>query len=259
MVTNPAEPVVTDPVSGDLKKVMRQLKLGRMLDTLPERLILARQRHLSHAAFLELILADEATRRDTSSAARRARDAGLDATMHLETWDDSAAVRYDHTLWTDLASLRFLDGPHGALLLGAVGVGKTHLATALGHIAVRRRIPTLMLRGDSMFKRLKASRLDNSTEVEMRRLAQVQLLIIDDFALQPMDATATADFYELVVARHHKASTVLTSNRTPDEWLTIMTDPLLAQAAVDRLTSTAHELVIEGQSYRRRQKPSVDT
>ena len=251
--------VVSDPISTDLKRVMRQLKLGRMLDTLPDRLTLARQQHLSHAAFLELVLADEATRRDTTSAARRARDAGLDATMRLDTWDESAAVRYDRTLWTDLTSLRFLDGPHGALLLGAVGVGKTHMATALGHIAVRRRVPTLMFRADSMFKQLKGSRLDNSTEAEMRRLAQVQLLVIDDFALQPMDATATADFYELVVARHHKASTVLTSNRTPDDWLAIMSDPLLAQSAVDRLTSTAHELVIEGESYRRRQKPTVDS
>ena len=106
-----------------------------------------------------------------------------------------------------------------------------------------------------MFKRLKASRLDNSTEAEMRRLAQVRLLLIDDFALQPMDATETADFYELVVARHHQAATVLTSNRSPDEWLAMMSDPLLAQSAIDRLTSTAHELVVEGQSYRRRQKP----
>jgi DNA replication protein DnaC len=250
------KPVVSDPISADLKRVMRQLKLGRMLDTLSERLTLARQQHLSHAAFLELVLADEATRRDTSSAARRARDAGLDATMRLESWDETAAVRYDHTLWTDLTSLRFLDGPHGALLLGAVGVGKTHLATALGHIAVRRRIPTLMLRADTMFKRLKASRLDNSTEAEMRRLAGIRLLIIDDFALQPMDATSTADFYELVVARHHQASTVLTSNRSPDEFLAMMSDPLLAQSAVDRLTSTAHELIVEGESYRRRQKPS---
>ena len=94
--------------------------------------------------------------------------------------------------------------------------------------------------------------------VGISRLTPISELI-DDFALQPMDATATADFYELVVARHQKASTVLTSNRSPDEWLAIMTDPLLAQSAVDRLTSTAHELVIEGQSYRRRQKPSVDT
>jgi IstB-like ATP binding protein len=164
--------------------------------------------------------------------------------------------------------MRLRDNPHIArqdrtqLLQSVaftVGVGKTHLAMALGHIAIRRRVPTLMLRADAMFKRLKASRLDNSTQAEMRRLAQVRLLLIDDFALQPMDATETADFYELVVARHHNASPVLTSNREPSEWLTMMSDPLLAQSAVDRLTSTAHELVVEGQSYRRRQKPSVDT
>jgi len=251
--------IVQDPLSPELKRIMRQLKLGRMLDTLPERLVLARQQHLSHVAFLELVLTDEAHRRDSSSAARRAHQAGLDPAMRLDTWDESAAVRYDRTCWSELTSLRFLDGPHGALLLGAVGVGKTHLATALGHIAVRRRIPTLMLRADAMFKRLKASRLDNSTEAEMRRLAGIQLLIVDDFALKPMDAIETADFYELIVARHHKASTVLTSNRGPDEFLAMMSDPLLAQSAIDRLTSTTHELIIEGESYRRRQKPSVDT
>jgi DNA replication protein DnaC len=248
--------VVQDPISPDLKQVLRRLKLGKMLDTLPERLTLAKQQHLSHAAFLELVLADEATRRDTTSAARRAHTAGLDPGMRIDTWDDTAAVRYDHTLWNELTSLRFLDGPHGAVVLGPVGVGKTHLATALGHIAVRRRASVLMLRADAMFKRLKAARLDNSVEAEMRRLAQVQLLLIDDFALQPLDATETADFYELVVARHHKASTVTTSNREPAEWLTMMSDPLLAQSAIDRLTSTAHEFVIEGESYRRRQKPT---
>ena len=86
-----------------------------------------------------------------------------------------------------------------------------------------------MLRADSMFKRLKASRLDNSTDAEM-------LLLIDDFALQPTDATATADFYELIVARHHKASTVLTSNRGPDEWLAVMTDPPAAGTSSRRPT-----------------------
>lgn len=247
---------VVDPVSGELKQVLRRLKLGKMLDTLPDRLALARQQHLSHAAFLELVLADEATRRDTNSAQLRAHKAGLDAGMRLETWNESAAVRYDRALWNELISLRFLDGPHGACLLGPVGVGKTHLATALGHIAVRRRYSVLMLRADTLFKRLKAARLDNTVETEMRRLAQVRLLLVDDFALQPLDATETADFYELVVARHHIASTVVTSNREPSEWLAMMSDPLLAQSAIDRLTSTAHELVIEGESYRRRQKPT---
>jgi hypothetical protein len=117
------KPVVRDPISPDLKRVLRRLKLGKMLDTLPERLTLAKQQHLSHAAFLELVLADEATRRDTTSAARRAHTAGLDPGMRLDTWDDTAAVRYDHTLWNELTSLRFLDGPHGACLLGPSKAG----------------------------------------------------------------------------------------------------------------------------------------
>jgi DNA replication protein DnaC len=248
-------PALADPISADLKQILRTLKLGKMLDTLPERLTLARQNNLPHADFLELVLADEITRRDNSSAALRARAAGLDPGMRLETWDTTAAVQLDQTLWTELTTLRFLDGPHGALILGPVGVGKTHLATALGHIAVRRRVGVHMTRADRLFKRLKAARLDNSVETEMRRLAHTPLLIIDDFCLQALDATETADFYELVVERHHKAATVVTSNREPNEWLALMADPLLAQAAVDRLVSTSHELVIEGESYRRRQRP----
>jgi DNA replication protein DnaC len=137
-----------------------------------------------------------------------------------------------------------------------VGVGKTHLATALGHVAVRRRVSALMTRADKLFKRLKAARLYNTVEAEMRRLANIELLIIDDFCLQALDATETADFYELVVERHQRAATIVTSNRSPDEWLALMADPLLAQSAVDRLTSTAHELIVEGESYRRRQRPT---
>ena len=91
----------------------------------------------------------------------------------------------------------------------------------------------------------------------MRRLATVELLIIDDLALQLLDAASAIDFYELCVERHQRAATIVTSNRTPDEWLTMMADPLLAQSAVDRLVSTAHELIIEGPSYRQRQKPSI--
>ncbi len=108
-----------------------------------------------------------------------------------------------------------------------------------------------------LLKRLKAARLDNTVDYEMRRLAAVELLILDDFALQPLDAAETADFYQLCAERHQRASTVVTSNRTPEEWLSMMADPLLAQSAVDRLASTAHELVIDGESYRRRQKPSI--
>jgi len=249
--------MLTDPVSPELRSTLRALKLGQMLHTLPERLTLARQQNMTHADFLELVLTDEHTRREAKSASLRARAAGLDASMRLDTWDESAAVRYDRQLWNELASLRFLDGPHGALILGPVGVGKTHLACALGHIAIRRRRTVHMASAGKLFKRLKAARLDNTLDYEMRRLAGVELLILDDFALQPLGPAETADFYQLCAERHQRASTVVTSNRTPDEWLSMMADPLLAQSAVDRIVSTAHELIIEGESYRRRQKPSI--
>ena len=249
---------IRDAISPDLRATLRALKLGQMLHTLPDRLTLARQQNMTHADFLELVLADEAARREAKSASLRARAAGLDPGMRLDTWDPAAAVRYDQQLWNELASLRFLDAPHGALLLGPVGVGKTHLACALGHIAIRRRRGVHMARAGKLFKRLKAARLDNTLDYEMRRLATTELLIIDDLALQPLDPVSTTDFYELCVERHQKAATIVTSNRTPDEWLTMMADPLLAQSAVDRLVSTAHELIIEGPSYRQRQKPSIN-
>ena len=252
--TEQAGPV--DPIGPDLTRILRSLKLGGLGATLPERLALARARKMGHAAFLELLLSDEITRRDSRSAMLRAKAAGLDPTMRIDTWDEPDDLRYDRTLWSDLTSLRFTDAHHGVLVLGPVGVGKTHLASALGHIAIRRRISVHFARADKLFTRLRAARLDNTLKAEMRRLARVELLILDDFALRPLDPTQTSDFYEIIVERHRKAATICTSNREPAEWLTMMSDPLLAQSAVDRLTSAAHTLIIEGPSYRQRKHSS---
>src|SRR5207247_1930830 len=103
------------------------------------------------------------------------------------------------------------------LILGPVGVGKSHLASALGHIACRRGRSVLMQRSDHLFKNLRAARLDNSYDTELRKLLRVDLLIVDDLALKTMDPVETHDFYELVVERHRRASLIVTSNRGPDE------------------------------------------
>ena len=139
-----------------------------------------------------------------------------------------------------------------------VGVGKTFMATALGHAAVRRRYTVMFERTDVLLKRLRASRLDNSHDAELRKRIRVDLLLLDDFALQAFDALDTADIYELIVERHRAAATVITSNREPVEWLAQMADALLAQSAIDRLQSAAYELVLDGESYRRRQKPGLE-
>jgi DNA replication protein DnaC len=205
---------------------------------------------------LTVVLSDEVARRDRAGAASRAKTARLDATMVLEGWDETTESSFDRQLWAELCTLRFVDDARNLVIEGPVGVGKTFMATAVGHIGVRRHYSTLMVRADQALKRLRASRLDNSHEAELRRLIRVDMLIIDDFCLQAMDAADTADIYELIVERHRRATTVVTTNREPPgEWLAAMGDPLLAQSAIDRLLSNSYELVVEGPSYRARQRP----
>ena len=249
------EPV--DPVGADLARLLRELKLSGMKDTLPERLSLARTHRLSHAAFLEQLLSDEIARRDARSAALRAQAAGLHPAMRMEGWTDPPGLTYPRELFSDLTTLRFLDAGTNVLILGPVGIGKTHAATALGHTAIRRRHTVHMARADRLFTRLRAARLDNTLDTEMRRLIRLDLLIIDDFALRPLDAFALNHFYEIVVERHTRpASTILTSNREPAEWLAVSPDAMLIQAAVDRVTARAHHLILEGPSHRQRPHPA---
>ena len=104
--TTPAGGGPVDPIGADLARTLRTLKLSGLKATLPERLTLARQRKMGHAAFLELLLADEVARRDSRSAMLRAKAAGLDPTMRLDTWDEPDDLRYDRMLLSDLTSLR---------------------------------------------------------------------------------------------------------------------------------------------------------
>jgi DNA replication protein DnaC len=245
----------SEQISPDLKTVLRRLKLGRLLDTLPERLVLARQQKLPHQDLLLLVLSDEVSRRDSQAVTLRAQKAHLEAGMQLEAWDATANVSFDHTLLNELVSLRFLEAHRHVSIIGPVGVGKTFLAHALGHIACRRKHSVIAVRADHLHKALKHARLDNSYDAELRKLIAADLLIIDDFCLDAMDPIESRDTYEILLERHRSGSIIVTSNRGPDEWLAAFADPVRAQSAIDRFTSNAYDLVIEGESYRRRLKP----
>jgi DNA replication protein DnaC len=249
--------MTTETINPDLITVLRRLKLGKLLDTLPERLALGRQRKMPLQDFLLLLLSDEVSRRDSAAAVMRAARAQLDPSMQLELWDSTAKVRYDEELLAELVSLRFVESHQHVAIVGAVGVGKTFLAHALGHIACRRGFTVYVGRADKILKTLKHARLDNSHEAELRKLIAVDLLVIDDFALDIMDPQESRDTFEILIERHRSGSIVVTSNRGPDEWLATFADPVRAQAAIDRFRGNAYDLVIEGDSYRDRQKPSL--
>lgn len=246
---------MTDSISIDLKTAMRRLRLGKLLDTLPERLALARQQKTPHQDFLLLLLSDECQRRDSMASASRAERAMLDPEMRLERWDATAKVTYDEALVAELVSMRFIDEHRHVTIVGPVGVGKTFIAHALGHIACRHKHSVLAVRADRLLKTLKHARLDHTYEAELRKLLAVDLLIVDDFGLDAMDATESRDVHEVLVERDRAGSMIVTSNRGPDEWLATFADPMRAQAAIDRFTSNAYDLVIDGESYRKRLKP----
>lgn len=245
-------------LSHELKSALKRLRLGRLTDTLAERMAMAEKEQRPLEDFLLTILTDEIERRQSSAATRRAQEAGLEPDMVLERWDTSSNVHFDRRVFQELCSLRFVETHRNAILLGPVGVGKTFVASALGHLACRASFHVRFHRADALLRKLRQSRLDHSRDALMMELCTIDLLIIDDFALEPMTREESRDVYQLFVERNGRASTIITSNRDTADWLAVFDDTLLAQSAIDRLKNNAYDLVIDGESYRSRLKPTIE-
>ncbi len=239
----------------DLLRLLKRLKLGALAPTLPERLALARAQRLDYAAFLTLILADEVQRRDQQSLDRHLDQAGFEERASLDRFDWSGPLQLDRRHLQELFSLQFLAAKEHVILVGPVGVGKTFLAQALGAAAVRAGHSVLFIRADALFKELAQARADHTFEKVFRRFLVPQLLLVDDFGLHRLSAQQSGDLYELVIERHRRSSFVFTSNRSVDEWLALFDDPILGNSALDRLANGAHQLVIDGPSYRAKLAP----
>jgi DNA replication protein DnaC len=242
-------------INPSLKTVLKRLKLSGVLATIPDRLAYAKKTKLSELDFLELILQDEIDRRDHQNLAVRLGRAGFEEEQTFEGFDWDAPVTFDRDRIRDLFNLGFIERQEDVVFLGPVGVGKTFLACALGHAACRAGYEVLFLRADHLLQHLHQARADHSTEKVFRRLLAPDVLIIDDFGLRRLDTQQSSDLYEVILERHRRASTIVTTNRTIDEWIPLFDDPILAQSAIDRLAHNAYQVVIEGDSYRKRQRP----
>lgn len=233
------------------------MKLSGVLPTLPERIAYAQKAKIGEQDFLELVLQDEIDRRDHKMTDMRLEKAGFEEEQTFEGFDWDSPVTFDRERVRDLFGLGFLQRREDVLFVGPVGVGKTYLACALGHVACRAGHSVLFLRADKMLRELHQCRADNSQERALRRLLAVDLLIIDDFGLRRLDSEQSSDLYEIIIERHRRSATIVTSNRGVEEWIPLFDDPLLAQSAIDRLAHNAYEITIDGPTYRGNQGPGA--
>lgn len=233
-----------------LVTVLKKLRLSGVLQTLPLRVRQAVDENLDQQEFLYRLLQDEVERREGKQLQLRLGRANFEHERTLEDFDFHFNPGVPRSKIVDLATCMFVDRQEVVLLLGPTGVGKSHLAQALGHRAVRKGHTVLYTGAAQMFAQLRAARGDGSFDPRLLKYTGPELLIVDDLGLMPLRGDEPADLYEIIRQRYERGALIITSNRAIEEVPSLFGDPLLASAAMDRLLHHGHVLAIEGDSYR---------
>jgi DNA replication protein DnaC len=211
---------------------------------------------LGHAEWLALLLDREATERSNRQLTARLRHAKLRQRATIEDIDWRAPRGLDRTLFQRLIAGDWIEAPQNLIIEGPTGVGKSWLACALGNKACRDNRSVLYQRVPKLFADLTLARGDGRYARITRALGGVQLLILDDWGLEPLDAQARHDLLEILEERYGRRSTIITSQLPVEDWHAVIGDPTYADAILDRLIHNAHRLNLSGDSLRRtRAKP----
>jgi DNA replication protein DnaC len=238
-----------------LETSLKTLALSGMLDTLAARLAQAHAGELGHLEFLQALCEDEIARREAAALERRLRAARFETAATLEDYDFSFNPKIPAAVIRDLATLRFVDAGESIVLHGPVGVGKSHIAQALGHAACRRGYSVMFTKTSRLLADLAGGHADRSWENRLRRWARPALLILDDFAMRDFTVTQADDLYEMITERAGR-SLVITANRSAEDWYSLFPNPVVAESILDRVVNTAHHVHMQGRSYRPNRRPT---
>lgn len=235
----------------ELAPQLKLLRLSGILDSLEARNRQAIDAKLAYTEFLALLVGDELARREQKKFSLRLRRAQFRTTKTLEQFDFERLPKLNRALVHDLATGRYLGERAPVLIVGPCGTGKSHLAQALGHCAVRQGVDVVFTTCAGLTQSLNAARATGSYERKLLALARVPLLIIDDFGLKPLRPPADEDLHDLIAERYEQTSTIVTSNLDFPEWdQAFPANRLLASATLDRLRHNAYCMVLDGLSYR---------
>jgi len=235
----------------ELAPLLKQLRLSGILDSLDLRNRQAVEGKLAYTEFLSLLIGDEVARRDQKKLSMRLRRANFRGEKTIEAFDFDRLPHLNRSLIQDLATGRYLAEKVCILVAGPCGTGKSHLAQALGHGAVRQGHDVVFTTQTQLVGSLHAARAVGSFERRFQQLARVPLLVVDDFGLKPLRPPHDEDFHDLIAERYERVSTIVTSNLDFDEWGDAFpANRMLGAATLDRLRHGAYRVVLDGESYR---------
>ena len=258
MDPNPADP---GRCPKSLDEMLDYLHLYASLKNYKSLLEAAGKENLSHQEFLLRLLSQEAASKFERQILSRITQAKFPQVKTMDTFDFNHPASIPKQKILAAAELTFLDKAEGLVFIGPTGVGKTHLANAIGHKAASSGVRTLYTRAVDMINHLIASQADHSLHRAMKIYSAPRLLVIDEVGYLPFDKQGSDHFFNVISSRYEKGSVILTTNRAFKDWGKIFHDNTVASAVIDRLVHHSEVIKIEGASYRvkdRKRKGNTD-
>ena len=237
-----------------LQEQMQRLRLGRSVDQLPALLEAAAKRELSYSDFLEELLTSELSGKQERNTAMRVAMAHFPFVKTLESFDLKFQPSIDAKVVRELATCRFIANAENVLLLGPPGVGKTHLAVALGVKACSAGYRTLFVTAATLLTSLAKAQNENRLEEKLKALTQPKLLVVDEIGYLPLDRAGANLLFQLIARRYERGSIIITSNQSLTGWGEVFGDAIIATAILDRLLHHSTTVNIKGESYRLKEK-----
>lgn len=233
-----------------LKTKLRSLKLAGVVKSIETRNKYAIDNKVSYLEFIELLIEDECVNRKANSFTKRRNQSKLNTQKALDDFDFNYQPKLNRQQITELACCRFLAQNKNIVFMGKPGVGKTHLANAIGMEALKQGYKVLFLHINDLIDKLNTAKADGSIRQLMNTIVGVDLLILDELGFKKIPAEFIDGIFEVIRKRYENGSIIITSNRNFEDWGTIFGDIVMASAIIDRIVHHAEIIKIDGDSFR---------